>query len=125
MVVNRGLAWSCRGREHQAIVSRAVVRRSSRESWSRDNRDRAVVVTFLAGGTRGEIVRGWIDRGWMDRGWIDLSHSLSHSLTHGHSHSHTPIHEGIHTGGRREVPPPLCGGGAKRRLLHGWVCGCG
>ena len=39
--------------------------------------------------------------------------------------SHTPIHEGIHTGERApKAPAPLCGGGAKRRFLHGWVCGC-
>ena len=26
-------------------------------------------------------------------------------------------------GGRREAPPPFCGGGAKRRLLCGWMRG--
>ena len=53
------------------------------------------------------------------------SHSHSHSLSLSLSHSHTSIHEGIHTGGRApKARAPLCGGGAKRRLLHGWVCGC-
>ncbi len=33
VVVSRGVAWTCRGREHGAIVNRAVVTMSSRESW--------------------------------------------------------------------------------------------
>ena len=36
----------------------------------------------------------------------------------------TPIHEGIHEGWRPpKAAATLCGGGAKRRLLHGWLCG--
>mgnify|MGYP003327378501 CR=1 FL=1 len=37
---------------------------------------------------------------------------------------HTPIHKGIHKGWRPpKAAATLCGGGAKRRLLYGWVCG--
>ena len=33
-------------------------------------------------------------------------------------------YRGIHKGGRPpKAAAPLCGGGAKRRLLYGWVCG--
>ena len=38
--------------------------------------------------------------------------------------AHTTMHEGIHKGWRPpKAAATLCGGGAKRRLLYGWVCG--